>query len=184
MGLTPADQAGEDGGLIVEPAITFSITLDDFGFGGLDAELLGPDVGGAGAEVAGEGNVGVESVELIDAATEERLEGAGLTLGLQRVEFVLHSGAWTEEEMAAVADVRHEAIGGGLRDDVEAGEFDDFVAVERGVDGDHVDRLRLLTEGAVEGEHFADGIEVGGVALEGDSPARIVIVDQGHVGVR
>jgi len=33
---------------------------------------------------------------------------------------------------------------------------DDFVAVERGVDGDHVDRLRLLTEGGGRSEHFAD----------------------------
>jgi len=42
--------------LIVEPAITFSITLDDFGFGGLDAELLGQMLAGrSGAEVAGEG---------------------------------------------------------------------------------------------------------------------------------
>jgi len=109
-----ADLAGEDGGLIVEPAIALAITLDDFSVGGLDAELFRPDVGGAGAEVAREGDVGIEGVELIDAATEEGFEWAGLTLGLEGIKFVFHGGAGTEEEMAAVADPGHEAIGSGL----------------------------------------------------------------------
>ena len=177
-----ADLAGDDSGLIVEPAVTLSITFDDFGVRRLDAELLGPDVGGAGAEVAGEGDIGIEGVELIDTATQEGRQRSGLALGLEGVEFVLHGRAWTEEEMASVADPGHEAIGRGLGDDVEAGELDNLVAVDRRVDGDHVHGLGLLAEGTVEGEHFADGIEVGGVALEGDGPAAVVVVDEGDLG--
>jgi len=88
-----------------EPAVGFAVGHEGFGVGAGDAELLGPEGGGAAAPRAGDGDGGVEGVPLFDAGAEERCERAGLALRVEGVVFILHGGALAQNQVAARADV-------------------------------------------------------------------------------
>ena len=178
-----ADLAGDGGGLAVEPAVAFSVAHEDFGVGGGGGELLGPDGRGGGAPLPGDGDGGVDGVELLDAAAEEFGERARAALGLEAVVGVLHGGALAEDEMAAIADVVHEIAGGVVGEDGEAGGDDELVGAERGGGLNDVDGLADLAEGAVVADDLLDGVEVVVVTLPVDGPAAVVGVEDGDLGV-
>ena len=96
----------------------------DFGRRERVREGLGPDGGVTAAPFAGEIDLVLQGVILIDVGAERGGEGAGLALGLEGVELVFHAGARAEEEVAAVIDPVEEFLRGGVGDDVETGGDD------------------------------------------------------------
>ena len=113
--------------------LDLAVAHEDFGVGGGGGELLGPDVGFAGAPVAGDGDGGVERVELFDAAAEEVGEWAGLALGLEaRCLRPSCRSAGPRTRWPPLLDVGDEVLGGfGSVRTLRRGGDDEFVVVER-----------------------------------------------------
>ncbi len=146
-----ADFASECGGLVVEPAVGFTVAKKDFGVGSGGGEVFGPEGGFAVAPLPFHGNGRDERVVLLDVCAEKIGERAGLTGRLEAVVVVLHGGALAENEVTAIADVGGEIAGGGFGEDIEAGSDDEFVRRKIGGGRDDVDGLRERTKSGVVG---------------------------------
>ena len=117
--------------------------------GALEAEVLGPDVGGA-AVVQRDALTGEQRRELLDEDPEQLAERARVAAGADVVVHVDDAGEVGDDEVPAAAHVAVEHRRGVVVDEVERGDDDQVVSLERGARGHDVDGDAEVPQRAVE----------------------------------
>jgi len=98
----------------------------------------------SGAKCSARRHSVLERVILLYTPAERRCERAGLPLRVERVVRILHAGARSEHEMAALLRISEQMRGKILRNDIQAWRENQFVIVQRGICANDVDSELLV----------------------------------------